>query len=1310
MPASAAAMAYNNPGSFDSSNIGAGLAGAIINSGVGYLSENILSTTRNMHNTKDQSSLPGGYDSAFSSNDISSMSPIPLVYGGRVVAGPVAYYNVTGNNVLHIVTCLSLGPISQIGQIFINGIPSDRSDGAIPRFPDFDYEERFGTEFQTAFEKLIMATPEWTVEHRLRGVACLHTIHQGGRGNYDGFPTISALILGREILNIETGLIGYSKNPAYVIYDYLTNMQYGFGFETFLLDSPSFISSANYLKSVGIEINAIVDTSRNLEDNLKIMLGACRGMLIFSQGKFSLKIDKPELSTYTFEEKDMFGNISIEFFNASKRINRANVTWINRNNSFTADIMPIENPALVVEDDGQVVQNEIDLPFTVKKDTAFLIGMTEIQQSRINLPLISFTSFEESSDIKVGDVVTVNNTSVSDISVFFRVVEMRINQNHTINFECVGYNIDSYDIGPTPTTPDNVISDAPDPLLVPPPQHVIFEEKIFGVYGSALITWDLNVDANYSYQVSYRLKGHSNWSNIVSTYNNQLELINLPIGIYDIRVNAINAIGGISPPVIIDGEITEAAVMPRVSGLELSNGGGNSTIFNEPDADFYWRDASLTHSYQLGSEPFGGNAGGRDGYFSHYHIVIGYYQSYDNFVELRSEMTLNNHFSYTFDKNVKDGGPRRNITIRVTQVGNQSQESPSVAEISVSNPPPDAPNNIAIVPYFGQIDIMTTINDDISDFKYMHVWQFLTPSDPSAHDPILVTTDLFASIQGNIGQTYYIYIAYSDTFGPSSLKYSPAFKTTVLDSPDLTPPGIPDLLNLTQDNIITEKGDLIHSIVATWEKVADTDLQNYGWQIREGLGTISYGVSDKSEAPTFEFSPVISGKEYSVGVRAVDVNGNESDYSFIEKITITGDVTPPGPPTNLLAFGQLRGVLLVWTPPTDLDLDHFEIWESLDDNSDNSVLIASDTKSPFLRSDLQAGDVRFYWAKAVDRSGNVSIFNAINGTMAVVTTLVSGDVPNDLIVSNMIAANAIESEKIQANSITTEKLTANAVHAENIAAGAVTSASIKANAIDGDRITAGTLDARKIVSGTIKASKLITSESIITNHAQFSSQIVDNAAIKNLSVDNAKIDNLAVDNAKIAYAAVDTINIIDGAVQTIKIGDAQILTAKIGDLQVDAAKLGGSAVVTEKILKDAVTEVFSVYYDEPATIQPNETVRLTAININTLGRTEIDVVVTFSCICYAEIVGGSISTVLSARIAIMKDADYILPSQTAIVQDSNLSPGPTSTLSVTIKDTAVENKITQYALEMRNDNSGNGAVDRDISVTVVGATLIGRRK
>lgn len=89
--------------------------------------------------------------------------------------------------------------------------------------------------------------------------------------------------------------------------------------------------------------------------------------------------------------------------------------------------------------------------------------------------------------------------------------------------------------------------------------------------------------------------------------------------------------------------------------------------------------------------------------------------------------------------------------------------------------------------------------------------------------------------------------------------------------------------------------------------------------------------------------PQYGEKTYWYRVRAVDANGNTSAYSAAVGGHLK-DITPPDPPKNLAATGFDTYIELQWSPNTEPDLDHYQIFRSYCHNGKCNPCDPSDRK------------------------------------------------------------------------------------------------------------------------------------------------------------------------------------------------------------------------------------------------------------------------------------------------------------------------------------------------------------------------------
>lgn len=88
------------------------------------------------------------------------------------------------------------------------------------------------------------------------------------------------------------------------------------------------------------------------------------------------------------------------------------------------------------------------------------------------------------------------------------------------------------------------------------------------------------------------------------------------------------------------------------------------------------------------------------------------------------------------------------------------------------------------------------------------------------------------------------------------------------------------------------------TVQISWDPNTESDLA--GYKVYYGTASGQYGAPvDVGLVTTFDVLGIDDETEYFVAVTAYDLSGNESDFSD-EVSIIIGDLTPPGPPKNII--------------------------------------------------------------------------------------------------------------------------------------------------------------------------------------------------------------------------------------------------------------------------------------------------------------------------------------------------------------------------------------------------------------------------
>jgi hypothetical protein len=502
-------------------------------------------------------------DRGFLINSRNSVANINIIYGARQVGGNHVFMEASGtdNEYLHIVTVLGEGEIDSVTNIYLNDVLSTDS-----KFSGYvETTVHTGSDSQAADSNLVSRIASWTSSHRLQGTAYIYT-----RLKYDqdvfpgGVPTITADVKGRKVYDPRTSSTAWSDNPALCIRDYLTNTRYGRGIASSLIDDTSFNAAANYCDetvTIGGEsvkrytTNGVADTSRTSLENIKELLTACRGFLVFSGGKYKLVIDKPETATFTFDEDNIIGAWSIGLGNKQNTYNRIRVNFYNPARSWQPDVTAVESTALRTIDNGLLLEREIELPFTSSEPRAKAIATMNLNQSRQQVSC-EFTATIEGMRCEVGDVVYISHktpgwdTLNSGAGKKFRIIEIAMQSTDEVRVKALEYDETVYDFGTIPASDPTPNTNLPDPFTVALPGLPAVSEEIYvtregaGVKAKAILTWTAAPDIFVrQYEVQYKLTSASTYTSAGTTSGTTFDVLDIAPGTYDFRVKAINSIG-----------------------------------------------------------------------------------------------------------------------------------------------------------------------------------------------------------------------------------------------------------------------------------------------------------------------------------------------------------------------------------------------------------------------------------------------------------------------------------------------------------------------------------------------------------------------------------------------------------------------------------------------------------------------------------------------------------------------------------------------------------------------------------------------
>ena len=1086
-------------------------------------------------------------------NKNSNIENIPVIYGERRVGGVRAFVStkdVPGgdeNEYLYIALVLAEGEVHSITDIELDEFPA--SDG---RFAGLvDYNVHLGGDDQTV-DSLLQEAPDWTSNHRLRGVAYIAIRLKYDQDAWQGIPEITAKVQGKKVLDFRTGTTTYSNNPALCLYDYLTNTRYGKGLPTHLLDTPRFTTAANecdnytvtpYSGGTAIRIfqcNYVLDTGDTILDNVKEILSGCRGFLPFIDGRYSLIIDDSSSPSRTFNTDNIIGGIQIDSGEKKNTFNRYTVKFANEDINYQPDqatypdVNSTEETDYLEENYDELLQETKEIKTITNYYIAREFARILVRRSRNQLR-VSFTADSSGLMLIAGDVISITHPTPGWSAKPFQVEEITLNSDMTANILAVEYDssIYTYDESAQQRTyPD---TNLPNVFNVQPPSNLTVTNStaVSGdgtVMPSLTVTW---TPPNDSFVQYYEFE-----------YKRSAETLDY-------------------------GQITDNhTVNPDYGDLTSADVSIAHGLIDDPVTDAQAEYTSVTvHKTQ--------------------YIITGVVPGINYYIRVRSVNSLGVRSSYINEISVVEG----------------------------DTTPPAIPNNFTATGGLREITLSWERPSDL-DYDHVQIWENDTNNSSGATQIAISAGDTFIRSNLDYDITKYYWIKSVDHTGNVSDFSSSANATTLFVDSDAFSDEVYNLFaeagayGIEPVSTLPASGDFVGQIKFDTTNVALYRWTGTAWD--DDIFSIEAGsVTAASFAADIDPVSVVSTLPNPVGYTGSNVVFLTTDKKLYRYDSSVPEFTALIPAQDIDGtlgsdnFSQgLRPAEIVNSLPTAAA----DKWQG------KQVFLTTDNKlyrydgnqwtASVATVDLSGTIERTQIAsRAVDAAriavdaiqGDVIAAGAITETKidsGAVTTakldagaVTTAKLDAGAVTANKIDAGAVTTAKLDAGAVTTAKLDASAVTAEKIDAGAVTANKLDAGAVTADKIDAGAVTAAKIATGTITANEMASNSVVagmisagaINSSAIFSTGVIEGqhlvggtiegnkiaantitggliaasgvitsaAQIDDLVVTGAKIDNLAVTNGKIANATIQGAKIKDLAVDTIKIKDNAV-TVPVG--------------------------------------------------------------------------------------------------------------------------------------------------------------------
>lgn len=232
------------------------------------------------------------------------------------------------------------------------------------------------------------------------------------------YPEVAGVVLS-------SGVIG--MNPAHIIYETLTNPDWGMGYPSAALDDAVFRAAALALFNEGFGINMLWNRQDTIEAFLQKIVDYIAGVVVTSPvtGLFQLKLIRGDYvigSLPVFTAADVLEVVDKE---DAAITNGVNEMWIKYFDPISKQTQSVALQALgAVQSQGVVISDRKDFTGIATADLAARVCQRELRATTVPLKRFQFKGKRTFYKLTPGDVFVMNFPAIGLSSVVFRMGEI----------------------------------------------------------------------------------------------------------------------------------------------------------------------------------------------------------------------------------------------------------------------------------------------------------------------------------------------------------------------------------------------------------------------------------------------------------------------------------------------------------------------------------------------------------------------------------------------------------------------------------------------------------------------------------------------------------------------------------------------------------------------------------------------------------------------------------------------------------------------------------------------------------------------
>lgn len=431
-------------------------------------------------------------------------------------------------------------------------------------------KKHLGSPDQTADPDLVAEVPEWTTDHRLRGIAYLYVRLRWNQEAFpNGIPNIKALVKGKKVLDPRTGTTAWSDNWALCVRDYLS-ASYGLGCQDDEIHGASAIASANIsdetvsLPGGGSQkrytCNGVIDTAGAPLENLEELRTGGGGDIVYIQGRWRIHAGAYMQPVAPLNESHLRGGLKIrprpprkDLFNAVKGVFADPGQFYQ-----PVDYPPVTSQFYVDQDGGESSTIDLDLPFTNDPYAAQRIAKLYLERARQPIT-VEYPATYAALELCGYDNVTLSIDRMGWSGKVFKVIHWALAEEGGVDLVLQEEAAGSYAWNSGEAT---TIDYAPDIQLARPQdigavtglalQSGTAQLLVSGdgtIISRVMCAWNEPETGGFiiGYDFEYRRSAETEWT---AQRTNETRAFIAPArdrDLYDVRVRAVNSIGARGP-------------------------------------------------------------------------------------------------------------------------------------------------------------------------------------------------------------------------------------------------------------------------------------------------------------------------------------------------------------------------------------------------------------------------------------------------------------------------------------------------------------------------------------------------------------------------------------------------------------------------------------------------------------------------------------------------------------------------------------------------------------------------------------------